>query len=85
MEEQKEDKYFHTENVSKNVITTIIGSVLMIISAVAICMNWFFELKQIPVMQVAIVGAVGFALLFMRDKVSSYLDVFVRRKIDNSK
>ena len=85
MEEQKEDKYFHTENVSKNIVTTIIGCILMMISSAAICLNWFFEFKEIPVIQVAVVGAVGFALLFMRDKVSTYLDVFVRRKIDNTK
>lgn len=82
MEEEKENKYFHTENVGKNVVTTIIGCILMTISAIAICLNWFFDLKEVPVLQVAIVGVVGFALLFMRDKVSSYIDVFVKKKID---
>lgn len=82
MEEEKEEKYFHTENISKNIYTTIIGCSLMTISSVAICMNWFFEFKQIPVAQVAIVFVAGFALLFMRDKISSYIDGFVKKKID---
>jgi hypothetical protein len=82
MEEQKEEKYFHTENISKNIYTTVIGCVLMTVSSIAICMNWFFEFKQIPVTQVAIVFTAGFALLFMRDKISSYIDGFVKKKID---
>jgi hypothetical protein len=85
MEEQREDKYFHTENVSKNIVTTVIGCLLMIISAVAICLNWFFDHKEIPIIQVSVVGGVGFILLFMRDKMSTYIDVFIKRKIDNTK
>lgn len=82
MEEVKqESRYFHTENITKNIITTIIGCVLLIISSAGICMNWFFDYKEIPVLQISIVGAVGFGLLFMRDKISSYLDVFVTKKI----
>ena len=80
--DERRDRYFHTENVGKNIVTTVIGCVLMTISAIAICMNWFFEFEEIPVSQVAIVGLVGFALLFMRDKVSSYIDVFVKKKIE---
>ena len=82
MEEIKEDRYFHTENVSKNIVTTVIGCVLMLLSSAAICMNWFFEFKQIPIIQVSVVGAVGFMLLFMRDKISSYLDVIIKKKTD---
>lgn len=81
-EDKKESRYFHTENISKNVVTTVIGCVLMTLSAVAITMNWFFDVKEIPILQVSVVGVVGFSLLFMRDKVSSYIDVFVKKKIE---
>jgi hypothetical protein len=85
IKEKTEEKYFHTENITKNVVTTVIGCVLLIISAVGICMNWFFDFKEIPIVQISVVGAVGFAMLFMRDKISSYLDVFVTRKIEKPK
>ncbi len=84
MEDKKNEdsKYFHAENVSKNIVTTIIGCVLMTISAAAICLNWFFEFKEIPILQVSGVFVAGFALLFMRDKVATYIDIFTRKKID---
>lgn len=75
-------KFHGTENVSKNIVTTVIGCLLMIISSVAICMNWFFDHKEIPILQVSVVGTVGFALLFMRDKITTYIDIFTRKKID---
>lgn len=83
MEEQKtEDRYFHIENVGKNIITTVIGCVLMVIGMIALIMVWFFDLETIPLWQVCVVEAVGFLLLFARDKVTSYLDIFIRKKID---
>lgn len=88
MEEQKtEEKYFHFENVGKNLVTTIIGSVLMCISSAAIIMNWFFPtvIPPIPYIPLVTVGVFGFILLFMRDKAKDYVDIFVKKKIDSSK
>lgn len=87
MEEQKEEtKSFHIENVGKNIYTTIIGAVLMSMSVAVVFLEWFFGKKSpAEAWQVAAVFVLGFALLFMRDKLTSYIDVFARKKIDGSK
>jgi hypothetical protein len=85
MEEQKEEKYIHFENVSKNIYTTIFGFALMSLSLTALIIKWFFNVPKIdtvPYWQLAVVAAVGFILLFMRDNVKSYLDIFIKKKID---
>lgn len=86
MEEQiRTDKLIHVENVGKGIYTTIIGSILLGVSTAAVVMNWFFPAalaEPIPYIPVSVVGVVGFSLLFMRDKVSSYIDIFVKKKID---
>lgn len=90
MEEQQknetETKYFHVENVGKNIITTVIGCILMGMSTTALVLQWFFA-RTIPASNtaLAVVFAIGFMLLFMRDKVQTYLDIFTRKKIDAEK
>lgn len=87
MEDQNEEsKYFHAENIGKNLITTIIGSVLMSASGGAYVASWFVDLPKLPSFTIlGIVFGVGFALLFMRDKISTYIDIFTRKKIDSTK
>lgn len=85
--EEREEKYFHIQNVGSNLFTTVIGCVLMGISVAAVVMNWFFPsvAPPIPYVPVSVVGLVGFVLLFMRDKAKDYVDVFIKRKVDSSK
>ena len=88
MEEQKEDqKYFHVENLAKNIWTTIIGGVIMAVSAFAFMAPWFVVLPVEPpeAWKLICTFFVGFMLLFMRDKLTTYIDVFTKKKIDNSK
>jgi len=88
MEEQKEDgKYFHVENIAKNIWTTVIGCILMGVSAFAFMAPWFVVLPVQPPedWKLICVFVAGFALLFMRDKITTYIDVFTRKKIDSSK
>lgn len=83
--EIKEDKLIHIENVGKGIYTTVIGSILLGVATTAVIMNWFFPSllhEPIPYIPVSIVGTVGFALLFMRDKVSSYIDIFAKKRLD---
>lgn len=85
MEEKKEvetSRYFHIENVGKNIITTIIGSVLMSMSVLVVILEWFFGFKTpAEPWQVALIFVVGFALLFMRDRLATYIDIFAKKKI----
>jgi len=92
MEEQKvtitndgETRYFHIENIGKNLVTTIIGVVLMTVSAGTFILSWFIDLPLMKDKTWHVVGvfALGFALLFMRDKISSYADIFIKKKIDS--
>lgn len=87
MEEQKEERYFHYENIGKNVYTTIAGCILIFLSIAAVVMNWFFPNKapQIPWSGILGVGIAGFILLFLRDNAKSYVDLFIRKKIDSAK
>lgn len=88
MEEQKEDqKYFHVENLAKNIWTTVIGCIIMAVSAFAFMAPWFVVLPVNPPESWKLICTFifGFALLFMRDKITTYIDVFTRKKIDNSK
>ncbi len=83
MEEQKEDgKYFHVENVAKNAVTTIIGIVLMAISAGTVLLSQFVDLPNMKLWVMGVVFIAGFALLFMRDKLGTYIDIFTRKKIE---
>lgn len=87
-EQPKEDgKYLHVENVAKNLWTTIIGCVIMGVSAFAFMAPWFVVLPVQPPDAWKLIATffVGFALLFMKDKVIVYLDIFTRKKIDSSK
>lgn len=83
MEEQREEKYFHIENVAKNLVTTIIGCILISISATAIILNWFFPdvTDPIPYLPVSVVGVIGFVLLFMRDRAKDFVEIFIKKKI----
>lgn len=85
MEEQKEDgRYFHVENIAKNIVTTVIGALLMLVSSGTVMVSWFIVLPMKPeYWQLAVIFGLGFALLFMRDKLTTYIDVFTRKKIDN--
>lgn len=88
MEAEKEDqKYFHVENLAKNIWTTIIGCILMGVSAFTYMIQWFMVLPVNPPewWQLCIIFVAGFALLFMRDKVITYIDIFTKKKIDNTK
>lgn len=90
MEEVKEEKtvegkYFHVENIGKNLVTTVIGIVLMSVSAFAFMIQWFVVLPVKPEWwQLAIAFALGLMLLFARDKVVTYVDIFTRKKIDKN-
>ncbi len=86
MEEPKtEEKYFHIENVGKNIVTTVVGIFFMIISGGTYMASWFIELPLIHgwdrILGICIVFTVGFALLFMRDKLPTYIDIFTKKKI----
>lgn len=83
----RDEKYFHIENIGKNIVTTVIGIVLMGASAGTFIMSWFVELPLIKdkTWQIAAVFFLGFILLFMRDKLSTYIDMFSRKKIDTIK
>lgn len=85
MEEQKEEKYFHYENIGKNIVTTVIGCFCMTLSIAAVIMNWFFPnvAPPIPYGPISVVFVIGFVLLFMRDKAKDYVDIFIKRKIDS--
>lgn len=87
MEEQREEKYLHIENVGKNLVTTIIGCVLMSLSVVAVVINWYFPNigDPVPYSAISVVFVIGFILLFMRDKAKDYVDIFIKKKIDTSK
>lgn len=84
--EEREDKYFHVENIGKNIVTTIIGCVLMSLSVTAVVITWFFpKIAEVPYWPILGVGLAGFILLFMRDNAKGYVDIFIKKKIDNSK
>ncbi len=93
MEEQKDlqnqpdGRYFHSENVVKNIWTTIIGCIIMGVSAFAFMAPWFIVLPVTPPDAWKLIATffVGFALLFMRDKITTYIDIFTKKKIDSSK
>ncbi len=84
MEEQKEEKWIHIENVGKSLFTTIIGSVIMALAVAALIINWYFPTiaPPVPYYVLLIVFMIGFILLFMRDKAKDYVDVFIKRKIE---
>ncbi len=88
MEEQKEvkeEKLIHIENIGKGIYTTIIGSILLGVATTGLVMNWFFPAllaAPIPYLALGAVSTIGFALLFMRDKVSLYIDKYANKKID---
>lgn len=84
MEEQREEKYFHFENIGKNIVTTIIGCGLMALSVTAVIITWFFPnaAPPIPYTPISVVFVIGFILLFMRDRAKDYVDIFIKRKID---
>jgi hypothetical protein len=86
-DQKGEEKYFHIENITKNLLTTIIGCALMCVSAIAFMIPWFVVLKVQPPAPwiLGVVFAIGFMLLFARDKVITYIDVFTRKKIDSTK
>jgi len=81
--EEKPDRYFHIENITKNAVTTFIGTVLMLASALTFIATWFVALPLIEdkMYQLGIVFILGFALLFMRDKITTYIDIFTKKKI----
>lgn len=86
MEEQtspkSEEKYFHIENIGKNFGTTIAGLVLMGIAIAAIIMDWFLHRPTgAAPWQIGLVFVAGFALLFMRDNIKSYIDIYTKKKI----
>ncbi len=78
-----ETKYFHAENVVKNIWTTIIGCILMGVSGFTFMVQWFVVLPVKPeVWQLISVFFLGFVMLFMRDNLKSYIDRFTNKKID---
>jgi hypothetical protein len=84
MEDQNEGKIFHIENIAKNLWTTIIGGLIMAASALAFIAPWFVVLPVQPPepWKLFLSFVAGFALLFMRDKITTYIDIFTRKKID---
>ncbi len=87
MEEQKieppvkEEKYFHIENVGKNIWTTVIGCLLMGASSGLVIYSQIVELPNMKLWVMGLVFVAGFALLFMRDKLPTYIDIFTKKKI----
>ena len=82
-EKQETGRYFHVENITKNIVTTVIGIILMTVSSLTLLASWFVDLPLRPeTWQLAAVFAGGFVLLFMRDKLATYIDLFTRKKID---
>lgn len=83
MEETKETKYFHVENVGKNMVTTLIGCIAMGMVLALVFMEWFlgFVSPAEPWHKV-LVFVVGFALMFMKDNIKSYIDVFTKKKLE---
>ena len=81
--EEKPDRYFHIENITKNAVTTFIGTVLMSASSLTFIATWFVSLPLIEdkMYQLGLVFILGFALLFMRDKITTYIDIFTKKKI----
>jgi len=81
--EEKPDRYFHIENLTKNIVTTVIGVVLMCASSGTYIATWFVALPLIEdkMYQLGLVFILGFALLFMRDKITTYIDIFTKKKI----
>ena len=94
MEDQKvvetkittETRSFHVENVAKNIWTTLIGCIFMAVSGFAFMAPWFVVLpvQPPPSWQLICVFVVGFALLFMRDNLKSYIDSWAKKKIEKS-
>lgn len=87
LDQQTDGKYFHGENIAKNMWTTVIGCIIMGVSAFAFMAPWFIVLPVTPPEAWKLIATffVGFALLFMRDKITTYIDIFTKKKIDSSK
>jgi len=82
MEEKvKEEKYFHYENIGKNIWTTLIGSLLMAISGGLVLASQIIELPLLKIWWMVGVFTAGFALLFMRDKLPSFIESYTKKKI----
>lgn len=82
-----EEKYLHIENIGKNLITTIFGIILMAIAVTAMTVNIFVP-ELIPKVEWYYLGGIfvlGFILMFMKDNMKTYIDIAVRKKIDNTK
>ncbi len=77
-----EEKYFHFENVGKNIWTTLIGCAFMALSGGAVLVGQFIELPLMKLWVMAVVFTVGFALLFMRDKLPSFIEGYVKKKTE---
>lgn len=82
MEEQKEDKYFHYENIGKNIVTTTIGIVLMVCSGGLVLVSQIIVLPLLNLWLMGGVFFVGLLLLFAKDKLISYVDIVVKKKTD---
>ncbi len=79
--EQDDNKYFHAENITKNLVTTIIGVLIMVSSAATYVVSWYVDLPRVNPTHLAIAFVAGFALLFMRNNLISYIDIFTKKKI----
>ncbi len=77
----KEEKYFHYENIGKNIVTTIIGIVMMGVSGGAVMVSQFIPLPLLNLWVMAGVFTVGLLLLFAKDKLITYIDIFTKKKI----
>lgn len=84
MEEEKqsvETRYFHVENIGKNLWTSLIGGFLMALGVYAVIRDWFFDdPTSAEPYQIVLVFVAGFALLFMKDKLPSFIEGYFKKK-----
>jgi hypothetical protein len=71
-----ENKNFSYENVFKSWFTTLLGCVIM-----AVCFYEWYK-GEMTDMQAIMGGIIGFALLFMRDAIPTFISRFINKKID---